>query len=296
MFCNDRESTPGPISRTYNLGNVGRIRPQFFLILVGPDSRTSQWQEWEWRAALEKVWADSRKTLIPLIVGPGESPPFLRDWVSSRIDPVAEPAYWTKRVLQMLKTTRNRGAHVLTIEDRKERKERLNEITRAAEAPLFDAIVFSTVCCGFMPRCALESGTVSEPRLARLTRAIFESKYSIHDFRAVRAKGPRTSRASTCPLSSVSPWPVGSWSRHKRTSVGPARPRLFAFHFRFGSIRSGNPRWIGSRSSGRSHGLAVHQERSYSTGYSPGCTGDAAQVPGREGRARHGAGWTYSLV
>ena len=108
-------------------------RAQFFLILVGPDSRTSQWQEWEWRAALEKVWGDSKKTLIPLIVGPGESPPFLRDWVSLRIDPVAEPAYWAKRVLQMLKTTRNRGAHGLTNEDRKERKERLSEIARAAE-------------------------------------------------------------------------------------------------------------------------------------------------------------------
>ena len=33
-------------------------------------------------------------------------------------------------------------------------------------ASLCDAIVFATVCCGFVPRSALESGTVAEPRLA----------------------------------------------------------------------------------------------------------------------------------
>src|SRR5437762_11724269 len=48
-------------------------------------------------------------------------------------------------------------------------------------AALFDAIVFATVCCGFIPRSALESGTVSEPRLSRILRALFSSKYSIHD-------------------------------------------------------------------------------------------------------------------
>lgn len=30
---------------------------------------------------------------------------------------------------------------------------------------LFDAIVFATACCGFIPRSALESGTVAEPRV-----------------------------------------------------------------------------------------------------------------------------------
>jgi hypothetical protein len=53
--------------------------------------------------------------------------------------------------------------------------------------PLFDAAVMATVCCGFTPRSALESGTVAEPRMARITRAIFESKYSIHDL--TRCKG-----------------------------------------------------------------------------------------------------------
>jgi len=55
-------------------------------------------------------------------------------------------------------------------------------------APLFDAIVFATVCCGFLPRSALESGTVAEPRMERIARAIFESKYSIHDLSRCRGE------------------------------------------------------------------------------------------------------------
>ena len=53
--------------------------------------------------------------------------------------------------------------------------------------PLLDAAVLAAICCGFTPRSALESGTVAEPRMARITRAMFESKYSIHDL--VRCKG-----------------------------------------------------------------------------------------------------------
>jgi hypothetical protein len=70
----------------------------------------------------------------------------------------------------------------------------------SAYAPLFDAIVFSTVCCGFMPRCALESGTVSEPRLARVTRAIFESKYSIHDLSRCTGEGTENFARFNMPL------------------------------------------------------------------------------------------------
>jgi hypothetical protein len=42
-------------------------------------------------------------------------------------------------------------------------------------AEIFDAIVFATVCCGFMPRSALESGTVAESRMQRIVDAIFSA-------------------------------------------------------------------------------------------------------------------------
>jgi hypothetical protein len=38
--------------------------------------------------------------------------------------------------------------------------------------PAFDAIVFSTVCCGFSPRCAIESGSVAVPRMERIVEGM----------------------------------------------------------------------------------------------------------------------------
>jgi hypothetical protein len=67
-------------------------------------------------------------------------------------------------------------------------------------APLFDAIVFATVCCGFIPRSALESGTVSEPRLTRILRALFSSKYSIHDLSRCTGEGSDNIARFNMPL------------------------------------------------------------------------------------------------
>ncbi|HVR99441.1 MAG TPA: hypothetical protein VMW27_22655, partial [Thermoanaerobaculia bacterium] len=56
-------------------------------------------------------------------------------------------------------------------------------------APLLEAILFATVCCGFTPRTALDSGTVSESRMERILKAMFSSKYSIHDLSRCRGEG-----------------------------------------------------------------------------------------------------------
>jgi hypothetical protein len=67
-------------------------------------------------------------------------------------------------------------------------------------AVLFDAIVFTTLCCGFMPRSALESGTVSEPRFARIVRALVGSKYSIHDLSRCTGEGTENVARFNMPL------------------------------------------------------------------------------------------------
>jgi hypothetical protein len=64
----------------------------------------------------------------------------------------------------------------------------------------FDAIVFATVCCGFMPRSALESGTVAESRMQRIVDAIFSSKYSIHDLSRCRGEGSEQLARFNMPL------------------------------------------------------------------------------------------------
>jgi hypothetical protein len=70
----------------------------------------------------------------------------------------------------------------------------------AAYAATFDAILFATVCCGFMPRSALESGTVAEPRMDRITRAIFSSQYSIHDLSRCGGEGDENLARFNMPL------------------------------------------------------------------------------------------------
>jgi hypothetical protein len=67
-------------------------------------------------------------------------------------------------------------------------------------APLFDAIVFAATCCGFLPRSALESGTVAESRLDRIAQAVFSSKYSIHDLSRCRGEGDENLARFNMPL------------------------------------------------------------------------------------------------
>jgi hypothetical protein len=67
-------------------------------------------------------------------------------------------------------------------------------------ARLFDAVVFATVCCGFVPRSALESGSVAEPRMERITRAICSSKYSIHDLSRCKGEGTEQLARFNMPL------------------------------------------------------------------------------------------------
>src|ERR1700722_10780419 len=65
---------------------------------------------------------------------------------------------------------------------------------------LFDAIVFAAVCCGFVPRSALESGTVSEPRMARIIGAVSGCKYSIHDLSRCTGEGSENYARFNMPL------------------------------------------------------------------------------------------------
>ena len=58
-----------------------------------------------------------------------------------------------------------------------------------AYSPLFDAMIFAVTACGYIPRSALERGSIDEPRLERLTRALFSSRYSIHDLSRCTGEG-----------------------------------------------------------------------------------------------------------
>jgi hypothetical protein len=66
--------------------------------------------------------------------------------------------------------------------------------------PLFDAIVFASTCCGFVPRSALESGTVAETRMERIAQAVFSSNYSIHDLSRCKGEGNENLARFNMPL------------------------------------------------------------------------------------------------
>jgi hypothetical protein len=67
-------------------------------------------------------------------------------------------------------------------------------------APLFDAIIFSVVSCGFVPRSTLESGTTAEPRIRRIGDALLTSNYSIHDLSRCKGEGDENLARFNMPL------------------------------------------------------------------------------------------------
>jgi hypothetical protein len=67
-------------------------------------------------------------------------------------------------------------------------------------APIFDAIAFCTICCGFMPRSAIESRSAAIPRMERIIGAVMSSKYSIHDLSRSRGEGGENFARFNMPL------------------------------------------------------------------------------------------------
>jgi len=65
---------------------------------------------------------------------------------------------------------------------------------------LFDAIVFCIVACDFVPGSALESGSIADSRIQRITRALFSSRFSIHDLSRCRGEGDESLARFNMPL------------------------------------------------------------------------------------------------
>ena len=65
---------------------------------------------------------------------------------------------------------------------------------------IFDALIFATICCGFLPRCATESGSTAIPRIDRIMNGITSSKYSIHDLSRCTGEGEANLARFNMPL------------------------------------------------------------------------------------------------
>jgi hypothetical protein len=66
--------------------------------------------------------------------------------------------------------------------------------------PLFDALIFTTLCCGLVPRSAIESDSVSTSRMDRLRSSLLTSKYSIHDLCRCQGEGELNLARFNMPL------------------------------------------------------------------------------------------------
>ena len=70
----------------------------------------------------------------------------------------------------------------------------------SAYKALLHAIIFASVCRGFFPRSAVESGSVADPRMARILEVLFSSRYSIHDLSRCRGEGSEALARFNMPL------------------------------------------------------------------------------------------------
>jgi hypothetical protein len=100
----------------------------------------------------------------------------------------------------MSRSTARRSLRVRALVFRREESVFINCPFDPDFRPAFDAIVFSTVCCGFSPRCAIESGSIAVPRMERIVEAMRASKYSIHDLSRCQGEGDANLARFNMPL------------------------------------------------------------------------------------------------
>jgi hypothetical protein len=65
---------------------------------------------------------------------------------------------------------------------------------------LLNAIFFAAVCCGFVPRSALEWNEEGGPRIPRIMNGLDSSKYSIHDLSRYQGEGEEKLARFNMPL------------------------------------------------------------------------------------------------
>lgn len=72
------------------------------LLLVDSTHPYSRLQDFEWRSALDQSWSDTDKRLVPVMIGDGEVPPFLRTHHVVRIHPDSHPREAVTHVIEAL--------------------------------------------------------------------------------------------------------------------------------------------------------------------------------------------------
>lgn len=69
--------------------------------------------------------------------------------------------------------------------------------------PVFNAIVFTIILCGFRARCALEIDDGSQPRIEKIFSIIERCRFGVHDLSRTELDDHSNSRGSTCRSNSA---------------------------------------------------------------------------------------------
>jgi hypothetical protein len=85
------------------------------LVLVGPKNGDDPWQQLTWRAALESVWQDPSKRLIPILLRGASLPAFVLSGTSGELEAVRveDPRHIrsaAQAILDLIQGHRTRGA------------------------------------------------------------------------------------------------------------------------------------------------------------------------------------------
>jgi len=104
---------------------------QGFVILVGPQSEESRWQQVEWQTILESDWDRvPQRPMVPVLLGDVELPSFLSDKVALRSDgPMNLPV---DRVVHLLRHPEETSLPVNYDQARREQRQRLDLLKQFA--------------------------------------------------------------------------------------------------------------------------------------------------------------------
>ena len=102
------------------------------IVVVGARDEPDDFQRREWQAALEEVWSNPDKGLIPVLLDDARTPSFLADRVAFRMSASLE-AYTLNKLIRTLTDPKRRSRTVpIDKEHSRERSERLDYIGRVA--------------------------------------------------------------------------------------------------------------------------------------------------------------------
>ena len=111
-------------------------RAQGIVLLIGGRKGVDALREREWRAALEAVWSDPKKRLIPVVYGNAELPVFLRQWQELRIGDGQTD--WDRSVGKLIKVLQSEvnpsEKNRVLKDDKAEQKDRLLYIEKGADS------------------------------------------------------------------------------------------------------------------------------------------------------------------